>query len=62
MKRTAKKKENVADQYRELVPDWHRYVERDFSGQSEQQVVSQNYTTYGAGETPIPMPEVLRRA
>ena len=64
MKRSKSGEKGLARQYREVVPPSYLpdYIEPEHGSQSEQYVISQNFTTYGAGEVPIPTPPGLRRA
>lgn len=53
----------LVEQYREAFPasSMPDYSEPDY-GSAAQYVISENYTTYGAGEVPIPTPFGMRRA
>jgi hypothetical protein len=61
--KSERRNRGLAEQYREVFPPPHApdYIEPDYSS-SGQYVVSENYTTYGAGEVPIPAPLGMRRA
>jgi hypothetical protein len=65
MKKTSRRERGLAKQYREVFPPSYLppdYVDPEHGSPPVQYVISQNFTTYGAGEVPIPAPLGLRRA
>jgi hypothetical protein len=50
-------KKSLVTQYREIFPAgyWPQFFGHEDLAQSEGYVISQNFTTYSVGETPIPL-------